>query len=76
MKIGKGELTFQPIRSIEGFESVFRFAVAIALSTFRRVLEEYRDGELPLFGRKYVEKWQQEFINFPKFKFEAKVTRI
>jgi hypothetical protein len=76
MKIGKGELTFQPIRSIEGFESVFRFAVAIVLSTFRRVLEEYRDGELPLFGRKYVEKWQQEFINFPKFKFEAKSTRI
>ena len=76
VKIGKGELTFQPIRSLEGFESVLRFSLAIALFTFRRILQEYRDGELPLFGRKYVEKWQKEFINFPQIKFETESTRI
>jgi hypothetical protein len=76
MKIGNGELTFEPVRSLEGFESVFRPSVIFALSTFRRVLQEYRPGELPLFSRKYAEKWKNEFINFPKITVKAETTRI
>lgn len=81
-KMGKDELTsqpeitFQPIRSVEGFENVFRFTVAITLFTFRRILQEYRAGELPLFGRKYLEKWQKEFVNFPSITYQTETTRI
>jgi hypothetical protein len=77
VKIGRGELTFQPIRSVEGFENVFRFSLAIALFTIRRILEEHRPGELPAFARKYLVKWQNEFINFHKIKVvEAEMSRI
>jgi hypothetical protein len=76
VRIGKGELTFQPIRSLEGFQYVLRVSVSIALFTFRRILKEYRDGEIPAFSRKYLEKWQREFMNFPQIKFETETTRI
>ncbi len=76
IRVGKDELTFQPIRSLEGFEIVLRFSNGIALSTFRRILEEYRPGELPAFARKYLERWQKEFISFPQIKYETETTRI
>ena len=74
--IGKGEITFQPIRSLEGFETVLRFSVGDAFATYRRILQEYRPGELPAFGRKYLEKWQQAFLHFPPIKYEVKSIRI
>jgi len=76
VKVGKGELTFEPIRSLEGIQNVFRFSVGLAFRTFRRVLEEYRAGELAAFSRKYLEKWQKEFLNFPEIKYEMQATRI
>jgi hypothetical protein len=66
ISIGRGEITFQPIRSLEGFETVLRFSVAGALATYRKVLQEYRPGELENFARKYAEKWKRDFINIPK----------
>ncbi len=63
--IGRGELTFQPIRTLEGFDAVLRIALNNALATYRRVLQEYRAGELRAFSRKYMEKWQKNFLNVP-----------
>jgi len=74
--IGKGELTFQPIRSLEGFENVLRFTVSVALFTFRKVLEVYRNGELPAFSRKYLENWQKEFMDFPPITFNVQSSRL
>ncbi len=74
--LGRGEITFQPIRSLEGFENVFRFSVANALATYRKVLHEYRYGELENFSRKYVEKWQKYFLNFPPIKVKVDPIRI
>lgn len=74
--IGKGEITFQPIRSLEGFETVLRFSVGDAFATYRRILEEYRPGELQLFSKKYLEKWQEAFLTFPPIKYEVKSIRI
>jgi hypothetical protein len=76
VRFGKGEIVFQPIRSVEGFENVFRFTTINALLTFRAVLQEYRPGELDAFRRKYMEKWQKEFINFPKIAIRVESTRI
>src|SRR5208283_2575345 len=74
--IGDGELTFQPIRTLEGFERVLRPSLGIALHIFRRILQEYRAGELPLFSRKYIEKWQEKFMNFPQIKYQTETARI
>jgi hypothetical protein len=76
LKMGKGEVTFQPIRSVEGFENVFRYTLNIALMTFRKILAEYRNDELPAFSRKYMENWKSEFINFPRFTIKTDSTRI
>jgi Family of unknown function (DUF5677) len=74
--IGKGDITFQPIRSLEGFENVFRFSAANALATYRKVLHEYRYGELENFSRKYVEKWQKHFLNFPPINVKVSPIQI
>jgi len=76
LRMGKGEVTFQSIRSVEGFENVFRYSLNIALMTFRRILAEYRNDELPAFSRKYSENWKTEFINFPKLTIKIDSTRI
>jgi len=76
IKMGKGEVTFQPIRSVEGFENILRFTLNIALMTFRRILAQYRNDELPAFSRKYLENWQREFINFPKLTIKTDSRRI
>ncbi len=76
VKFGKRELTLEPIRSLDGFEFVFRLSATVAMGTFQRVLQEYRCGELPAFARKYVEKWQQDFLHFPEIKYEVQTNRI
>jgi len=76
VKFGSGEVTFEPIRSVEGFKNVFYFTLNVAIPTFRRILREYRPGELDAFARKYVEKWQKEFMNFPKIEVRQETTRI
>lgn len=76
ISIGKGEITFQPIRSLEGFETLLRFSVAGALATYRKVLQEYRPGELENFARKYAEKWKRDFINIPKITINTNTVHI
>jgi Family of unknown function (DUF5677) len=66
-----GKLTIKQIRSLAGFEPVFRFSVSIALDLYQKILKEYRYGELPAFSRKYVEQWQKQYLNFPKIKYEV-----
>jgi len=75
-QIGINKLTLQPIRSLEKFENVFRFSMSLALHTFQRILMKYRPGELPVFGRKYLENWREEFINFPKIQYRGETLEI
>jgi hypothetical protein len=74
--LAKGEITFQPIRSVEGFETALRFSVGDALSTYRKILQEYRPSELEVFAKKYKENWQTHFMNFPDIKVEVNPIRI
>lgn len=76
VKFGKGEVTLEPIRSLEGFEFVFRLSATVAMGTFQKILQEYRYGELAAFSRKYVEHWQREFLHFPKITYDVQRTRI
>jgi hypothetical protein len=76
VQFGENRLTVQPIRSAEGFETVFRFSLGIALHAFMRILDKYRPEERPAFSRKYVENWRQEFMNFPRIKYNVETMGI
>lgn len=76
VQFGEGIITFEGIRQLPKFESLFRFSVTNTLRSYRMILAEYRPGELTgAFRRKYEENWQQAFVNVPKVTFNAKRTR-
>ena len=54
-----GRLKLQPIRQLQNFPHMLLFSVSIAFDLYRRVLSEYRPGELAAFRRKYFENWQR-----------------
>lgn len=70
VQLEEGRLTIKQIRSLAGFEPVFRFSVSIALDLYRTILQSYRPGELPAFSRKYLEQWQKRYLNFVRIKYE------
>lgn len=70
VKFGKGTITFQPIRLLERFKGLFNHTGAIAIGVYRRILTEYRPGELDGFRRKYIEKWQKAFLEVPNVNYE------
>src|SRR5437868_7007581 len=61
VKCSAGTVAFEPIRYLEDFGQVYQFSAALALSTYRRVLQTYRERELQAFRRKYLENWQKVF---------------
>lgn len=74
--IGRGEVTFEPIRHLQGFDVIAKFALTLVFEVYRRILSEYRHGELTLFGKKYVEKWQQAFLNVPRINYQCHSVKI
>jgi len=66
-------VSFHSIRHPKGFSNTVRYTAMIALDSFMKVLDEYRAGERATrFGPKYVEKWQQAFMNLPELKIDEK----
>jgi hypothetical protein len=76
LTIGDGEVVFEPLRHLEGFTAIFSFALSIVFGAYRRMLTEYRPGELTVFNKKYVETWRKTFLNLPQIKYECEYTRI
>ncbi len=58
---------------MKGFDSLFRFSVSFAIYTYRRILQQYRPGELSVFNRKYIQNWRKAFIEVPNLKYEDKM---
>lgn len=75
IKLGK-KLTIQPIRWLDQFQAIFHFSVSMAISAYRAVLTEYRPEELVNFSRKYLEKWQKDFLHFPKIIYKEELTEV
>ena len=71
VEVTGGKVRLKAIRSLEQFDHVFRFSVSVALQLYRRILEEYRPGELTTFSRKYVEEWQKQYLNFLKVNYST-----
>ena len=61
-------ITFYSIRHPKEFSTKVRLTAMIAIHIFMKILHEYREGECARFGQKYVEKWQQTFMNIPELK--------
>lgn len=67
-----GRVTFLSIRHPKDFPNKVRLTATIAIEIFLKMLQEYRAGECPRFGQKYVEKWRQAFMNMPELKINEK----
>ena len=60
-------ITFRSIRHSKQFSFVVRMTVILAITVYRRVLGQYRHGELQhRFPAKYVKKWQLAFMSIPE----------
>jgi hypothetical protein len=59
---GGNTIWVNPIREPQDIPRTTKFAVIVALRVFKRLLEQYRPGELENFSRKYVNEWQQRFM--------------
>ena len=71
VRMGKGTVTFEPLRHLEGFAALFRLSVTTALRTYRAILTQYRDGELRAFSTKYSENWKKALMEVPTIKYQV-----
>jgi hypothetical protein len=56
IRIESERIIFYSIRHPKEFSNTVRLTASIAIDTFMKILHEYREGECPRFGQKYVEK--------------------
>jgi hypothetical protein len=63
VQFSKGLLRIEPIRNLKGIDVLLNFSIAIMFQIYRSILTHYRPGELPNFGRKYVEDWRNRYRN-------------
>lgn len=69
IRFGKGELRFIPIRHLANVSMILNYACSCALSTYKKILERYRPGELLAFRKKYTENWRQPFQTIKDAKY-------
>jgi hypothetical protein len=72
VRIQSERITFYSIRHPKRFSTTVRLTATIAIDIFMKILHEYREGECSRFGQKYVEKWQQAFMNVPQLKIDER----
>lgn len=65
----EGKVTFDPIRTLQSIDEVFRMALNYAISIYKLVLERYRPGELRAFSMQYASEWRDSFRSIPKVAF-------
>ncbi len=63
VQFNKGMLRFEPIRKLEGADSVLQNIITIALKSYRSILKHYRYGEVGNFKRKYIQEWRDGYQN-------------
>lgn len=59
-------LSIEPIRNPVRLGADFALLVGMVLTTYRRLLEEYRAEEVASFNQHYIDKWRQAFMNPPQ----------
>jgi len=69
VRFAGGEVRFKPIRHLQSINLLLSFVVAIVLGTYQKILTRYRPGELPAYGRKYLNDWRDPFQNVTSVKY-------
>lgn len=64
-----GQVRFLPVRHLADVNMLLNFIVSIAVATFKKILEQYRPGELSAFSKKYLEDWREPFQNVTSVKY-------
>jgi len=72
----KGAITFEPIRQLRDIDLVLRFISLTTISTYVSILRHYRHGELSHFRHKYLQDWQQLFLNLPSVSYNVQVDNL
>ena len=65
----KDKFRFKPIRNNEDIDTLLNFLITIIFKSYRAILSRYRREELLNFRKKYLESWQQAFMNIKKVKY-------
>jgi hypothetical protein len=75
IRFHEGMITFEPIRKLEGADSVLQNIMGIALSSYKAILKHYRYGELSHFKRKYIQDWRDGFQNITHVSYKTENTK-
>jgi len=67
----EGMMRFEPIRKLEGADSVLQNVIGIALVCYKSILKHYRYGELGNFKRKYIQEWRDGYQNITHVSYIA-----
>jgi hypothetical protein len=71
------EITFEPIRNLEGFDQIVRYSATLIFRTYRMILQKYRPSEVAdNFPRKYRSEWREPYFKIPKVIYNKGKTRI
>ena len=64
----EGKIGFEPIRSLDSIDEIFTWSFNFSIEIFRRIIKEYRSGEIDAFNRKYLEEWRASVTSVPVVK--------
>jgi hypothetical protein len=72
LKLGRGGFVMRPLRNLADANTVFNFAMMVAVHSFRVVLNQYRPDELAAgaFKTRYLERWQKTLWSIPEVKYK------
>jgi hypothetical protein len=71
IKIQKGHVKLEPIRHLDGLDTILRFTLSIVFHTYRKVLDQYRPGQLTEFNARYIRDWREAFTIMPNIQYKG-----
>lgn len=70
VRFSSDRVRFLPIRHLADINMLLNFVVSVALGTYKKILVRYRPGEVPAFGKKYLEDWRDPFQNVTAVRYD------
>lgn len=62
----KGHVHFKALRQPDGIDQILNIVIAMAVRSYRHVIQTYRPGEMGALNAKYVDDWRKTFMAIPK----------
>lgn len=67
----KGLVTLKPIRHLEKFDYLLNYLISTILTTYIRLLNNYRPGEMTSFSKKYIDNWRDPFRTIKEVNYDV-----